>query len=70
MSKNHTPKRGDRVNDLRRPSPYQNGFVRTILYDDGPDEVVVRFDDKTETYEYEEFRYSWTDNYGGVFILT
>lgn len=70
MSKDHFPSKGDKVNDTRRPSPYQNGFVIRILYDDGPDEVLVRFDDEVINYEYEEFRYSWTDTYGGVFILT
>lgn len=70
MSKDHFPSKGDKVNDTRRPSPYQNGFVIRILYDDGPDEVIVRFDDEVMNYEYEEFRYSWTDTYGGVFILT
>lgn len=68
MSKRHFPQRGDKVNDVRR-IPYANGFISTILYDDGPSEVIVKFDDRSETYDFEEFRYTWTDTYGGVFIL-
>ena len=69
MSKTHFPRRGDKVNDIRR-LPHANGFVQRVLYDDGPDEVVVRFDDDIKSYDYAEFQYSWTDTYGGVFILT
>jgi len=70
MSLNHFPRRGDKVNDARRRVGFFNGFVVRVLYDDGPDEVVVKFDDGTEVYDFEEFRYSWTDRFGGVFILT
>ena len=70
MSLNHFPRRGDMVNDPRRPKGFFNGFVVRVLYDDGPDEVIVKFDDGTEVYDFEEFRYSWTDRFGGVFILT
>jgi hypothetical protein len=66
MSRTHKPQRGDKVNDTRR-IPNANGFVVRILYDEGPSEVVVKFDDGTETYDYSEFEYSWTDKYGGVF---
>jgi hypothetical protein len=69
MSKKHFPQRGDKVNDIRR-MPHANGFVVRVLYDDGPSEVIVKFDDGEETYDFEEFRYSWTDTYGGVFVLT
>ncbi len=42
-----------------------------VGYDDGPEHVYVRFDDDPYVeYDYDEFRYSWTDTYGGVFILT
>ena len=68
MSKNHFPKRGDKVNDTRR-IPHANGFVTRVLYDDGPDEVMVEFDDGTVFYDYSEFEHSWTDSLGGVFIL-
>lgn len=68
MSKNHIPKNGDKVNDNRR-IPHANGTVVRILYDDGPDEVVVKFDNGIEVYDYDEFRHTWTDRYGGVFLL-
>ena len=68
MSKNHFPQKGDKVNDKSR-IPNANGFVVRVLYDEGPDEVVVRFDDEVVNYDYEQFRYAWTDTYGGVFIL-
>ncbi len=67
MSNSHFPRRGDKVNDTRRVNA--NGFVQRILYDDGPDEVMVRFDDGYEFYPFDDFRMSWTDTYGGVFIL-
>jgi len=69
MSKNHFPRRGDKVNDTRR-IPHANGFVQRVMYNDGPESVVVRFDNGVEEYDYEEFQYTWTDRYGGVFILT
>ena len=68
MSIDHKPQRGDKVNDTRRK--HGNGFVQRILYDDGPSDVVVKFDDKMEIYDYDEFRYTWTDKFGGVFILS
>lgn len=68
MSNSHFPRRGDKVNDTRR-IPYANGFVQRVLYDDGPDEVMVKFDDAYEFYPFEEFRCSWTDDYFGCFIL-
>lgn len=68
MSLSHFPRRGDRVNDSRR-IPFGNGFVVRVLYDDGPDEVIVKFDNGTEFYDFEEFRWTWTDHYGGAFIL-
>lgn len=67
MSLNHFPRRNDKVNDRRRR--HGNGFVVRVLYDDGPDEVMVKFDDGIAFYEFEEFRWTWTDTYGGVFIL-
>lgn len=70
MSNSHKPRPQDKVNDRRRKAPYQNGFVLRILYDDGPDEVMVKYDDEVVTYEYSEFEYTWTDTFGGVFILT
>ena len=70
MSKRHFPQRRDKVNDLRRPAPYQNGFVVRVLYDDGPEEVLVDFDnEKSVSYDFEEFRYTYTEAYGGCFIL-
>jgi len=69
MSRKHFPQRGDKVNDIRR-IPHANGFVQRILYDDGPSEVIVKYDDGMVTYDYSEFEYSWTDSMGGVFILT
>lgn len=68
VSRTHKPQRGDKVNDTRR-IPHANGSVLRILYNDGPEEVIVRFDDGIETYDYEEFRYTWTDKFGGCFIL-
>lgn len=70
MSLKHFPTRGDKVNDTRRKQGFVNGFVKTVLYDDGPDEVVVKFDDDTVTYDFSEFTYTWTDKFGGCFILT
>lgn len=70
MSLNHFTRKGDPVNDRRRSAPYQNGFVTRVLYNDGPDEVMVRYDNETVFYDFEEFRYTWTDTFGGVFILT
>lgn len=67
MSIRHFPRYGDKVNDNRRQHP--NGFVRAVSFVDGPDEVVVSFDDGLEYYDYEEFRWTWTDAYGGVFLL-
>lgn len=69
MSKRHFPTRGDRVNDNRRKSGYANGHVVRVTYDDGPDEVIVKFDDELVHYDYEEFRYTYTEAYGGCFIL-
>lgn len=69
MSKKHKPQRGDKVNDKRR-IPHANGFVERIIYDGGPTEVVVRFDNEIVYYDYSEFEFSWTDTYGGVFILS
>lgn len=64
----HFPRRGDKVNDKRR-IPNANGFVFRVLYDDGPSEVIVRYDDGLVTYDYEDFRNRWTDHYGGAFEL-
>ena len=69
MSLRHFPRQGDKVNDIRR-IPYANGFVQRVLYDDGPSEVLVKFDNGIECYDFDEFRYSWTERYLGVFILT
>ena len=69
MTKRHFPTRGDKVNDSRRPVGYFNGTVVRVTYDDGPDCVYVRFDDRIKEYDYEEFRYTYTEAYGGVFIL-
>lgn len=69
MSSKHFPRRGDKVNDKRR-IPYANGFVVRVLYDDGPDTVMVRFDNGVELYDYDDFRNTWTDNYGGAFQLS
>jgi hypothetical protein len=69
MSRKHFPQRGDKVNDVSR-IPNANGFVVRVLYDDGPDEVIVRFDDGLVTYSYSQFEYAWTDLYGGVFEIT
>jgi hypothetical protein len=68
MSRKHFPQRGDKVNDSRR-TPHANGFVLRVIFDDGPDEVIVRFDNGIHNYDYHEFEYTWTDRYGGVFIL-
>ena len=68
MSSKHFPRRGDRVNDLRRV-PHANGFVWRVLYDDGPSEVIVQFDNGQETYDFGDFNCTWTDNYGGCFVL-
>ena len=68
MSRNHKPRRGDKVNDTRR-IPHANGVIIRILYDDGPDEVIVKFDNGIECYDYSEFEFTWTDRYGGAFIL-
>lgn len=68
MSSSHFPHRGDKVNDKRR-IPHANGFVYRVLYDDGPDEVMVKYDDDIVTYPYEDFRNTWTDGYGGAFVL-
>ena len=68
MSSKHFPRRGDKVNDRRR-IPFANGFVRNVIYDDGPDTVIVRFDNGLEMYDYEDFKNTWTDSYGGAFIL-
>lgn len=69
MSIRHFPRYGDKVNDCRR-GEHVNGFVRAVRYDDGPDEVAVRFDDGLEWYPYVEFENTWTDGYGGAFILS
>lgn len=69
MSKRHFPQRGDKVNDSRRPVGFKNGFVRNLTYDDGPENVYVKFDDEVVEYDFEEFRYSYTEAYGGVFML-
>lgn len=68
MSKRHFPAKGDKVNDSRR-MPHANGFVQRVMYADGPEEVIVNFDDKVEIYDFSEFEFSWTDKYGGAFIL-
>lgn len=64
----HMPRWKDKVNDPRR-IPHANGFVWKILYDDGPSEVIVHFDDGLVTYDYEDFRNRWSDHYGGCFLL-
>lgn len=68
MSSSHFPRRGDKVNDINR-IPHANGFVAWIQYDDGPDTVAVRFDDGIHLYDYEDFRNTWTDNYGGCYVM-
>lgn len=68
LSINHFPRRGDKVNDKRR-IPFANGFVVRVLYDDGPDTVIVQFDNGKELYDFEDFRSKWTDHYGGAFEL-
>lgn len=69
MSLKHFPSKGDKVNDIRR-RPNANGFVVRILYtDDGPEEVLVKYDDGVEFYDFDDFRYTWTNTLGGVFIL-
>lgn len=68
MSSSHFPRRGDKVNDKRR-IPYANGFVYKVLYDDGPSEVIVKYDNGYETYDYEDFRSRWTDSVGGAYEL-
>lgn len=68
--KTHTPTKGDKVNVVSR-IPYANGFVVRVLYtEEGPEEVLVKFDNGMEFYDYDEFTHTWTDRYGGVFILT
>lgn len=67
MSK-HIPRRGDKVNDTRR-IPHANGVIQRILYDGGPESVMVKFDNGVEFYDYEDLRNRWTDDYGGTFIL-
>lgn len=64
----HKVQKGDKVNDKER-IPFANGFVIGILYDDGPSEVLVRFNNGVEYYDYTRFEFTWTDRYGGVFIL-
>ena len=66
MGKRH-PRFRDKVNDNRRE--HANGYVLAVTFNDGPDEVVVRFDDEIVYYQYEEFEFTWTDGYGGVFLL-
>ena len=68
MSHKHFPRKGDKVNDKRR-IPNANGFVVRVLYNDGPDEVLVKFDDGLVSYEFSEFEHCWTDRLGGVFEL-
>lgn len=68
MSSSHFPRRNDKVNDRRR-IPHANGFVVRVLYDDGPNEIIVRYDNGKEVYDYEDFKGTWTDRYGGAFIL-
>lgn len=71
MSKTHKAQRGDKVNDSRRLPKTANGTIIAMLYsDDGPDEVIVLYDQERELYDYSEFQYSWTDAYGGTFILS
>jgi len=71
--RHHKMVNGDKVNHQGRfkEGKQGNGFVRRIIYgDDGPEEVIVQFDDGTEIYPYEDFRHAWTDDYGGVYMLT
>lgn len=68
MTSSHFPHRGDKVNDKRR-IPHANGFVVRVLYDDGPDEVIVSYDNGMVTYDYGDFSSTWTDDYGGAFVL-
>lgn len=69
MSRNHKPKRGDKVNDTRR-IPHANGVIIALLWtEDGLDEIIVRYDNGTECYDASEFEYTWTDRYGGAYIL-
>lgn len=56
------------MNDKRR-IPHANGFVVRVQYDDGPDTVVVKYDNSIELYDFEDFRNTWTDSYGGAFVL-
>lgn len=68
MSSKHFPRRGDKVNDIRR-LPHANGFVLWVQYNYGPDTVVVHFDNGKELYDFDDFRNTWTDQYGGCFVL-
>lgn len=69
MSKNHFPTRNDKVNDNTRRPPYANGFVQRVLYEDGPSEVLVDFGNEIVSYDFSEFRYTWTEKYNGCYIL-
>lgn len=69
LASKHFPRYGDKVNDCRR-GEHVNGFIRAVSYVDGPDEVIVRFDDGLVYYEFTEFEHTWTDAYQGCFILS
>lgn len=69
MSRNHFPRRGDKVNDSRR-IPHANGTIIKLLWsDDGLEEIIVKYDNETVFYDADEFVMKWTDRYGGAFIL-
>lgn len=68
MSVRHKPAIGDKVHDFRRV-PHANGSINRILYDDGPSEIIVKYDDGLVYYDYTDFDYCWTDRYGGTYIL-
>lgn len=69
MPRPHYPRRNDKVNDSSR-IPHANGFIIRILYgDDGPEEVMVKYDNAITFYDWEQFEFSWTDRYGGCWII-
>lgn len=68
--KRHFPRYNDPVNVRSRAPKAINGFVQRVLYDDGPQTVIVKFADGIEEYDFDEVRSSWTTMFGGCFILS
>lgn len=68
------PQKGDNVNDRSRLPKQANGRIHAVLWEDyEPNEIIVLFPSHARgdyvNYDAEDFKGTWTDKMGGVYIL-